>query len=224
MDFGKEFMKYGTKHAGIGSHNLHSWEKMQVESMTPYILEERDMRVSQLDIFSRLMMDRIIWINTGISDSMSSIVQAQLMFLDSVNQKDITLHLDSPGGSVKSGLSIIDVMEYISCDIATINTGMCASMGAVMLGAGTKGKRSSLRSSRTMVHMSSGGAGGHILDAEITWKEWMKVNDQLFKMLSDYTGKSPEQIKIDANRDFWLSSDEAVEYGIIDEVVLSKKK
>lgn len=224
MDYGKEFMKYGVKHMGIGSHNLDQWSKNQVDAMTPYILEERDMRFSQLDIFSRLMKDRLIWINTGISDSMSSIVQAQLMFLDSVNQSDITLHVDSPGGSVKSGLSIIDVMEYVSCDINTVNTGMCASMGAVILGAGTKGKRSSLKYSRTMIHQSSGGAGGHILDAEITWNEWIKVNEQLFKMLSEYTGKTPEQIKLDANRDLWLSAHESVEYGIIDEVILSKKK
>lgn len=221
MNYKKEFTNYGVKHLGIGSMYMEQYADIQA-SMTPYILEEREMRYSQLDIFSRLMKDRIIWIGTDISDKMSSIVQAQLMFLDNTDKKDIILHVDSPGGSVKSGLSIIDVMEYISSDVSTINTGMCASMGAVILGAGTKGKRYSLRSSKTMIHMSSGGAGGHILDAEITWKEWMKVNEDLFVRLSEYTGKSLEDIKKDANRDFWLDANEAVEYGIIDDVIIKK--
>jgi ATP-dependent Clp protease protease subunit len=155
---------------------------------------------------------------------MSTIVQAQLMFLDSTDKSDITMHIDSPGGSVKSGLSMVDVMEYISCDIRTVNTGMAASMGSVLLGAGTKGKRSSLRFSRTMLHQSSGGAVGNIQDAEISMKEWMKINDTLFTLLGGFCGKDPEVVKRDASRDLWLDSEQALEYGIIDEIVKSKKK
>jgi ATP-dependent Clp protease protease subunit len=154
---------------------------------------------------------------------MSTIVQAQLIFLDSVEKKDITMHIDSPGGSVKSGLSMVDVMEYIRSDIQTVNTGMAASMGSVLLGAGTKGKRSSLRFSKVMLHQSSGGFGGNIQDAEIDFKEWREVNQILFDLLGEYCGKTAEQVKNDATRDFWLSSQEAVEYGIIDEVIKSKK-
>jgi ATP-dependent Clp protease protease subunit len=150
---------------------------------------------------------------------MSTIVQAQLMFLDSVNKDDITMHIDSPGGSVKSGLSMVDVMEYIKCDIITVNTGMAASMGSVLLGAGTKGKRKSLRHSRVMLHQSSGGFRGNIQDAEIDWKEWQLVNEELFILLGKYCDKTPEQVKEDASRDFWLSADEAVKYGIIDSIV-----
>jgi ATP-dependent Clp protease protease subunit len=155
---------------------------------------------------------------------MSTIVQAQLMFLDSTDKTDITMHIDSPGGSVKSGLSMVDVMEYISCDIRTVNTGMAASMGSVLLGAGTKGKRSSLRFSQTMLHQSSGGAVGNIQDAEISMREWRKVNKILFDLLGSYCGKPAEQVMQDASRDLWLSADEALEYGIIDEIVKTKKK
>jgi len=187
--------------------------------MTPYILEERQLRATQMDIFSRLMMDRLLWVAGGVDDNMSTIVQAQLMFLDSVNKDDITMHIDSPGGSVKSGLSMVDVMEYIKCDIATVNTGMAASMGSVLLGAGTKGKRKSLRHSRVMLHQSSGGFRGNIQDAEIDWKEWQLVNEELFILLGKYCGKTPEQVKEDASRDFWLGAEEAVKYGIIDSIV-----
>jgi len=155
---------------------------------------------------------------------MSTVVQAQLMFLDSVDDRDITMHIDSPGGSVKSGLSMIDVMEYIACDIRTVNTGMAASMGSVLLGAGTKGKRSSLRFSKVMLHQSSGGFRGNIQDAKIDMQEWEEVNKILFDLLGSYCGKKPEQVMKDATRDFWLSAEEAVKYGIIDEVVLKKEK
>ena len=192
--------------------------------MTPYILEEREMRVTQMDIFSRLMRDRILWVAGPVNDHMSTIVQAQLMFLDSSDKLDITMHIDSPGGSVKSGLSMVDVMDYISCDIRTINTGMAASMGSVLLGAGTKGKRSSLRFSKTMLHQSSGGAGGNIQDARINMIEWEKTNKILFDLLGSYCGKTAEQVTLDATRDLWLTADEALEYGIIDEVVTTKKK
>ena len=219
-----EFQDFYVKHLGKGSLDLHYFGQQIESSMTPYILEEREMRATQIDIFSRLMRDRIIWVAGPVDDRMSTIVQAQLMFLDNSDKTDITIHIDSPGGSVKSGLSMVDVMNYISCDIRTVNTGMAASMGSILLGAGTKGKRSSLKFSRTMLHQSSGGALGNIQDAEITMKEWKKINDTLFELLGEYCNKSAEQIKHDASRDLWLDSQEALDYGIIDEVVKTKKK
>ena len=166
----------------------------------------------------------MLWVAGPVDDLMSTIVQAQLMYLDSSDKSDITMHIDSPGGSVKSGLSMVDVMDYIKCDIRTVNTGMAASMGSVLLGAGTKGKRSSLRFSRTMLHQSSGGAGGNIQDARVTFKEWEKINIVLFELLGEYCGKTAEQVMNDATRDLWLSAEEALEYGIIDEIVKPKKK
>ena len=188
MDYGNDFKNYFTKHLGKSSLNLHHYDRQIENSMTPYILEEREMRVTQMDIFSRLMRERLLWVAGPVNDNMSTIVQAQLMYLDSVESTDITMHIDSPGGSVKSGLSMVDVMDYIRCDIRTVNTGMAASMGSVLLGAGTKGKRSSLRFSQTMLHQSSGGAVGNIQDAEISMREWRKVN----KILFDKNTKSPE--------------------------------
>ena len=212
----------------MSDHNISSlqmnYHEQQIEnSLTPYILEEREMRVTQMDIFSRLMRDRILWVAGGVDDRMSNVVQAQLMYLDSVDNLDITMHIDSPGGSVKSGLSMVDVMHYIKSDIATVNVGMAASMGSVLLGAGTKGKRASLRFSKTMLHQTSGGAGGNIQDARINFVEWEKTNKILFELLADFCGKKPEQVTKDASRDFWLSAEEALNYGIIDEVVKSKK-
>ena len=181
MDTTKEFQSYYTKHLGKGSLDLHYYNQRIENSMTPYILEEREMRVTQMDIFSRLMRERLLWVAGPVDDNMSTVVQAQLMYLDSVEGSDITMHIDSPGGSVKSGLSMVDVMDYIRCDIRTVNTGMAASMGSVLLGAGTKGKRSSLRFSRTMLHQSSGGFRGNIQDAEIDMVEWKKINQILSK-------------------------------------------
>tara|TARA_B100000700_G_C15047638_1_gene858691 strand:- start:1080 stop:1751 length:672 start_codon:yes stop_codon:yes gene_type:complete len=216
-----EFKSYATKHLGVSSLALHDYES----SMTPFILEEREMRVTQMDIFSRLMMERIIWCAGPINDGMSTIVQAQLMFLDNLDSKsDIVMHIDSPGGSVKSGLSIIDVMNYVKCDIATINTGMAASMGAVLLGAGAKGKRASLRFSRSMIHQSSGGSIGNIQDARIDFMEWEKINKTLFELLGEYCDKDAEQVMKDAERDNWMTADESLKYGLIDEVIGSKKK
>ena len=224
MNYGKEFYAYYTKHLGKPSSQLDYFSNQIQSSMTPYILEEREMRATQMDIFSRLMRDRLLWVAGPVNDHMSTIVQAQLMFLDSTDKADITMHIDSPGGSVKSGLSMVDVMEYISCDIRTVNTGMAASMGSVLLGAGTKGKRSSLRFSQTMLHQSSGGAVGNIQDAEISMIEWRKVNQTLFDLLGSYCGKPAEQVMKDASRDVWLSAEDALEYGIIDEIVKTKKK
>jgi ATP-dependent Clp protease protease subunit len=221
----KDYQSFGlfAKDRGLSSLDLFRYNQRVEDSLTPYILEERQMNVTVMDVFSRLMMERIIWVAGEVNDHMSTIVQAQLMFLDSIDNTDVTMHIDSPGGSVKSGLSMVDVMEYINSDIRTINTGMAASMGSVLLGAGTKGKRGSLRFSRTMLHQSSGGAGGNIQDARITMAEWEKLNDTLFELLGGYCGKTAEQVKNDASRDLWLSSEDALSYGIIDEIVKKKK-
>ena len=224
MNYGNDFKSYYTQHLGKPSSHIDYFSQQIESSMTPYILEERELRVTQMDIFSRLMRDRLLWVAGPVNDTMSTIVQAQLMFLDSTDKNDITMHIDSPGGSVKSGLSMVDVMEYINCDIRTVNTGMAASMGSVLLGAGTKGKRSSLRFSKTMLHQSSGGAGGNIQDARINFIEWEKTNKILFELLGGYCGKSAEEVTQDSTRDFWLSAEEAVAYGIIDEVVLPKQR
>lgn len=212
------------KDRGISSLKLDYYNKRIEGSLTPYILEERSLNVTQMDVFSRLMMERIIWVAGEVNDYMSTIVQAQLMFLDSIESHDITMHVDSPGGSVKSGLSMVDVMDYIASDIKTINTGMAASMGSVLLGAGTEGKRCSLRFSRTMLHQSSGGFMGNIQDAEIDMREWQKMNILLFQLLGKYCKKDPEQVAADASRDMWLSADDALAYGIIDEIVIKKSK
>ncbi len=235
MNLTNEFRDYAIKHMGISSMEFYQWEQMQERlygsnaalmvpsaSLTPYILEERELRATQMDIFSRLMMDRIIWLAGPVNDRMSTIVQAQLMFLDNLEQKDITLHVDSPGGSVKSGLSIVDVMDYISSDCITINTGMAASMGSILLGAGTKGKRYSLRFSRVMLHQVSTGASGNIQDIRRSIAEGEKYNDILFGLLGQYTDKDPKQVMEDASRDLWLNADEAKAYGIIDNIITNK--
>lgn len=223
MTMKNDFVKYAMSDYGLSSMNLHYFEQQVENSLTPYILEEREMRATQIDIFSRLMRDRILWVAGPVNDNMSTIVQAQLMYLDSADNLPITMHIDSPGGSVKSGLSMVDVMQYIKSDIITVNTGMAASMGSVLLGAGTKGKRSSLRFSKTMLHQTSGGAGGNIQDARINFVEWEKVNKILFELLGEFCGKPAEIVEKDSTRDFWLSAQEAVEYGIIDEVISRKK-
>jgi ATP-dependent Clp protease protease subunit len=227
-----EFEKFAVKDQGISSNTLHGYQNFQSSipvsienSLTPMVVEEREMRATVISVFDRLMMDRIIWCAGPVSDRMSIVVQAQLLFLSQQDpKKTITMHLDSPGGSVKSGLSIVDVMEYIKAPIATINTGMAASMGSVLLGAGTKGLRSSLRFSKTMLHQSSGGAMGNIQDARITMKEWEKTNEILFNLLGGYCDKDPKQVMQDAQRDLWLSAEEALAYGIIDEIVKPEPK
>lgn len=219
----KEIQKFPlfAKDFNIQTSDIYDFQN----SMTPYVLEERKLSVTQIDVFSRLMMDRIIWVAGPVNDRMSTIIQAQLIFLDSLDKKkDITLHIDSPGGSVKSGLSMIDVMQYISSDIVTINTGMAASMGAVLLGAGKKGKRNSLKFSKTMLHQSSGGAGGNIQDARIAFKEWEKTNKILFTLLSEFCDKPYDQIITDCERDNWLDAQEAKDYGIIDDIVIKRSE
>jgi ATP-dependent Clp protease protease subunit len=232
-NMGDEFKNYATKHLGISGMDFYYWDKLQETlysnvnvfgSMTPMILEERELRVTQMSVFDRLMMDRIIWLSGPVNDRMSTIVVAQLMFMDNLEEKDITFHVDSPGGSVKSGLSIVDQMNYISSDIITINTGMAASMGSILLGAGTKGKRYSLPNSRVMLHQVSAGMSGNIQDMKISFEESEKYNKILFDLLGEYTNKDPKQVMEDTNRDLWLNSQEALDYGIIDGIISNKKK
>lgn len=228
-----EFKDYAGKHMGISSMQLYYWERLQdslyshttvSNSLTPMILEERQLNVTQIDVFSRMMMDRILWLCGPVNDRMSTVVQAQLMYLDTIDQTDITLHIDSPGGSVKSGLAIVDVMDYVSSDVMTINTGMAASMGAILLGAGTKGKRLMLPNSRVMIHQVSAGAQGTMADIDISIAEGRKYNTKLFNMLSDYTGKTAKQIMKDADRDMWLDAEQAKTYGVIDSIITKKIK
>ena len=224
-----EFDRYAVKNLGVNSNTLHSYQTFNSSlpnignSITPNIVEERQLNVAMLSVFDRLMMDRILWVAGPVNDAMSTVVQAQLMFLDNLETKIVTMHVDSPGGSVKSGLSMVDVMNYIKSPISTINTGMAASMGSILLGAGTKGMRYSLPNSKVMLHQVSSGASGHVEDIKISLAEAIKYNDKLFTMLGDYCGKSKEQVLADCNRDNWLSADEALEYGIIDGIVESKK-
>lgn len=216
--------KLFARSAGIPSTTTESVIEHIEASSTPYILEEREMRVTQMDVFSRLMQDRIIWIQGGVEDRMASVVQAQLMFLDSMSDKDITMHISSPGGSVLAGLGIVDVMQYIKSDIATINTGMAASMGSVLLGAGAKGKRSSLRFSRVMLHQSSGGATGNIQDARIQLEQWESYNKILAELLAGFCNQSYEKVLDDTRRDFWLNAQQSLDYGIIDEIIQPRDK
>jgi ATP-dependent Clp protease protease subunit len=191
--------------------------------MTPYILEEREMRVTHMDIFSRLMRDRILWVAGVVNTQMSTVVQAQLMYLDSVETKDITMHVDSPGGSVLAGLGMVDVMRYINSDVATINTGMAASMGSILLSSGTKGKRSSLNFSKVMIHQVSSGAQGHVEDNRISQMESEKYNYILFKMLAENSGRPFDEVLESARRDKWLNSQEALDFGFIDEIIITDK-
>jgi ATP-dependent Clp protease protease subunit len=192
-------------------------------SMTPYILEEREMRVTQMDIFSRLMRDRILWVAGQVNTNMSTVVQAQLMYLDSVETKDIKMHVDSPGGSVLAGLGMVDVMRYINSDVETINTGMAASMGSILLSSGTKGKRSSLNFSKVMIHQVSSGAQGHVEDNRISQMESEKYNYILFKMLAENSGRPFDEVLESARRDNWLNSQEALDFGLIDEIIITEK-
>ena len=217
MDFGKEFKKYATKHAGIQSMYVDQYVDA---SLTPYIIEERQMNVAQMDVFSRLMMDRIIFLGTGINDQVANIVQAQLLFLESADaKKDIQIYINSPGGSVYAGLGIYDTMQLIKPDVATICTGMAASMGAVLLCAGEKGKRSGLTHSRVMIHQPLGGAQGQASDIEIEAKEILRIKDMLNMSMADMTGQSFEKIEKDTDRDYFLSAEEAKNYGLIDRVI-----
>jgi ATP-dependent Clp protease protease subunit len=218
MNYGEEFRKFA-KSEGISSLALDQFEN----GLTPYILEEREMRVTQMDIFSRLMRDRILWVSGPVNQHMSDIIQAQLLFLDSVEKKDITLYINSPGGSVLCGLGIVDLMNYVSSDVVTTNIGMCASMGSILLSSGTKGKRSSLIYSKVMTHQVSHGTQGNVQDTRINQMEAEKYNYILFKMLADNCGKTIDEVLEFSRRDRWYTSDEAMNFGLIDEVIGTNK-
>ena len=221
MNYGKEFKKYATKHHGISA--MH-FDKI-TSSMTPYIIEERQMNVAQMDVFSRLMMDRIIFLGTGINDQVANIINAQLLFLESVDaKKDIQIYLNSPGGSVYAGLGIYDTMQYIRPDVATICTGMAASMGAVLLCAGADGKRSALKHSRVMIHQPLGGAQGQASDIEITAREIQKLKKELYEITATHSKQSYDKVWEDSDRDYWMRSQAAKDYGMVDEVLLRNPK
>ncbi|MDX1653330.1 MAG: ATP-dependent Clp endopeptidase proteolytic subunit ClpP [Brumimicrobium sp.] len=215
-----EFNKFATKHLGINSTHLASYIE---SSMTPYIIEERQLNMTQMDVFSRLMMDRIIFLGTGINDQVANIINAQLLFLESVDpKKDIQIYMNSPGGSVYAGLGIYDTMQYISPDVATICTGLAASMGAVLLCAGTEGKRTALKHSRVMIHQPLGGAQGQASDIEITAREILKLKKELYDIIALHSKKSYDQVEHDSDRDYWMTAEEAKEYGMVDEVLSGK--
>ena len=220
-----EFQKYAVKHAGINSMTLHRYQTVTNGYISPTIIEERQLNVASMDVFSRLMMDRIIFLGAAIDDDVANILQAQLLFLDSsAPNKDIQIYLNSPGGVVQSGLGIYDTMQWISSDVATICTGMAASMAAVILAAGTKGKRSALKHSRVMIHQPSGGMQGQSIDMEIALNEVIKLKKELYTILSEHTGQPYETIEKDSDRDCWMTAHEAKDYGLLDEVLVRHKK
>ena len=217
MDYSKEFKNYAIKHHGINS--LY-YEKI-VSSMTPYIIEERQLNVAQMDVFSRLMMDRIMFLGTTITDNVANIIQAQLLFLQSTDSsRDIQLYINSPGGGVYAGLGIYDTMQFIKPDVATICTGCAASMSAILLCAGKKGKRSALKHSRVMIHQPLGGVSGQAADIEITAREILKLKDELYKIVAKHSSQSLKKVASDSDRDYWMKSDEALKYGMVDEVLI----
>ena len=218
-----DFKKYATKHLGMNSMVLDDVIKSQTGYLNPYILEERQLNVTQLDVFSRLMMDRIIFLGTEINDYTANTLQAQLLYLDSVdNTKDISIYINSPGGSVYAGLGIYDTMQFINSDVATICSGMAASMAAVLLVAGQEGKRSALTHSRVMIHQPMGGAQGQASDIEITAREIAKLKKELYTIISEHSHTEFDKVWADSDRDYWMTALEAKEYGMIDEV-LSRK-
>ena len=221
MDFGKEFKKFATKDQGISSTYYNDIvSSMFPRGLTPNIIEERQMNIAIFDVFSRLMMDRIIFMGTAINDQVANIIQAQLLFLESTDStKDIQIYINSPGGSVYAGLGIYDTMQLIKPDVATICTGMAASMGAVLLCAGEKGKRSGLTHSRVMIHQPLGGAQGQASDIEITTKEILSLKEELYKIISKHTGQKYDKVYADSDRDYCMKADKALEYGMIDEIL-----
>lgn len=221
MNFGSEFYKYAVKHRGISSHTLHDYVDHNVTNLTPNIIEERPMNVAVMDVYSRLMMDRIIFLGYPINDEVANIVTAQLLFLESTDRnRDIQMYINSPGGSVYAGLGMYDTMQFITPDIATICIGMAASMGAVLMSAGTNGKRTALKHSRIMMHQPSAGAGGQATDIEITVNEIRKIKHELYTILSNHTGQPLDKVSQDCDRDYWMTSTEAKEYGLVDEVLI----
>ena len=221
MDYAKEFEKFAIKDQGISSTYYNKiMSSMYPTNLTPNIIEERQMNIAVFDVFSRLMMDRIIFLGTGINDQVANIVQAQLLFLESTDSsKDIQIYINSPGGSVYAGLGIYDTMQFIKPDVATICTGMAASMGAVLLCAGEKGKRSGLTHSRVMIHQPLGGAQGQASDIEITAREIITLKEELYKIISKHSGQDYDKVYEDSDRDYWMKADKAKEYGMIDEIL-----
>ena len=225
MNMSDEFKQYSLRHAGISSMTMHRYTSLHDYYISPTIIEERQLNVASMDVFSRLMMDRIIFLGVPIDDTVANIIQAQLLFLESTDpSKDIQVYFNTPGGSVYAGLGIYDTMHYITANVATICTGMAASMGAVLLVAGTNGKRSALKHSRVMIHQPMGGAQGQASDIEITAREIMKMKKELYHIIASHSGNSFERIEKDSDRDYWLTAQEAVEYGMIDKVLINEKK
>jgi ATP-dependent Clp protease, protease subunit len=225
MNTGKEFEKYAVKHRGISSNTLDGYIKHNVTNLTPNIIEERPMNVAVMDVYSRLMMDRIIFLGYPVNDEVANIITAQLFFLESTYRtRDVQLYINSPGGGVYAGLGLYDTMQFVNPDIATICTGMAASMSAVLMAAGAPGKRSALKHSRIMMHQPSAGAMGQASDVEITVNEVRKIKQELYDILSNHTGQSVEKIATDSNRDYWMTADEAKEYGLIDEVLITNSR
>ena len=225
MNFNSDFEKYAVKHRGISSNTLNSYTKHLVTALTPNIIEERPMNVAVMDVYSRLMMDRIIFLGHPINDEVANIVTAQLLFLDSSDRtRDINRYINSPGGSVYAGLGVYDTMQYVSPDVATICIGMAASMGSVLLAAGTNGKRAALKHARVMMHQPSGAIGGQATDIEITVKEIRKLKKELYEIVCHHSNKTVEQVEEDFQRDYWMTAPEAKEYGLVDEVLLVNPK
>ncbi len=225
MNYAKEFKNFATKDQGINSMYYDQiLSSMYPMNMTPNIIEERQLNAIAMDVFSRLMMDRIIFLGTGINDQVANIVQAQLLFLESADaSKDIQIYINSPGGSVYAGLGIYDTMQFIKPDVATICTGMAASMSAVLLCAGKKGKRSGLTHSRVMIHQPMGGAQGQASDIEITAREILKLKEELYEIIAKHSGQSLDRIHDDSDRDYWMKADEAKKYGMIDDILVRDK-
>ncbi len=220
-----DFHKYATKHRGISSMTMHDYTSVYGNYISPTIIEERQLNIATMDVFSRLMMDRIIFLGVPINDYVANIIQAQLLYMESVDpKKDIQIYLNTPGGSVYAGLGIYDTMQYIAPDVATICTGMAASMGAVLLSAGQAGKRTALQHSRILIHQPMGGAEGQASDIEITAREIQKIKKELYQIIARHSNQSYEKIWQDADRDYWMTSQEAKDYGMIDEVLASNKK
>lgn len=219
-----DFIQYATRHHGMNSAHVEKYISHSVKALTPYIIEERPLNVAQLDVFSRLMMDRIIFLGDPIDDYVANIIQAQLLFLESTDsRRDIQLYINSPGGSVYAGLGIYDTMQYITPSIATICTGIAASMAAVLLCAGNKGSRTGLKHARVMIHQPSGGAEGQASDIEITAREIMKLKRELYEVIALHSGQDIEKVTKDGERDYWMMAEEAKEYGMIDEVLVKNK-
>ncbi|HKL91785.1 MAG: ATP-dependent Clp endopeptidase proteolytic subunit ClpP [Bacteroidales bacterium] len=220
----KDFRKYATAHLNMSGTALDDYMKITSSYISPTIIEERQLNVAQMDVFSRLMMDRIIFLGTQVDDYTANVVQAQLLYLDSSDPgKDISLYLNSPGGSVYAGLGIYDTMQFITSNVSTICTGMAASMAAVLLAAGSTGKRFALKHSRVMIHQPMGGAQGQASDIEITAREIQKLKKELYQILADHSGKPFEQIERDSDRDYWMTSEEAKAYGMIDDILIRNK-